>query len=137
AVFLAALNAVITGYIIFSRRFSLHIEDQIILVAHSAWHLTFIALILVIALVITGKVLFHKGTPFKGGMPSGHAAVAFSIWTIIIFSTGNALITVLTFVMAFLIARHRLKDGIHTLWEVIAGAILGVLTTTVVFQLLL
>jgi len=136
AVFLAVLNAIITGYIIFSRRFSLHADVQIARIAHSPWHLTFITLILVIFLVVCGKVFFHKGTPFKGGMPSGHAAVAFSVWTIITFFTENGLISALTFVMAFLIARHRLKDGIHNIWEVIAGACLGVLVTALIFQFL-
>lgn len=137
AVFLSALNAVAVGYIIFSRRFSLHIEDSINKIAHSHWHVTFIAFLVVMLLVLAGKVIFHRGTPFRGGMPSGHAAFAFSIWTVITFSTRNGLIVLLSFVMAFLIARYRLKDNIHTFWEVAAGSILGILATALVFQLLL
>jgi membrane-associated phospholipid phosphatase len=37
--------------------------------------------------------------------------------------------------MAFLIARHRVRDGVHNVWEVLAGSILGVLLTTLVFQI--
>ena len=69
-------------------------------------------------------------------MPSGHAAVAFSIWTIIVFLTANPVVVALAFLMAFLLARHRLKDAVHTFWEVLAGGILGVLLTALVFQLL-
>jgi len=137
AVFLAALNAVVVGYVIFSRRFSLHVEDSINKIVHSPWHATFIAFLSVLLLVVAGKVVFHRGTPFRGGMPSGHAAFAFSIWTVIAFSTRNGLIILLSFIMAFLIARRRLKDNIHSFWEVIAGSLLGVLATAFVFQLLL
>ncbi|MGB2705283.1 MAG: diacylglycerol kinase [Candidatus Omnitrophota bacterium] len=137
AVFLAALNAVVVGYVVFSHRFSLSIEDGVTRIVHSPWYLTFLALLVVMFLVLSGKVFFHKGTPFRGGMPSGHAAFAFSLWTVIVFSTGNGLIMLLSFIMAFLIARHRMKDNIHTFWEVLAGALLGILSTALVFQVLL
>ena len=137
AVFLSALNAVAVGYIIFSRHFVWRIEDSISKITHSPWHLTFIALILVLFLVVAGKVILHKGTPFRGGMPSGHSAFTFSMWTIIVFSTENSLIILLSFIMAFLIARTRLKENIHTRWEVIAGSPLGALSTAIVFQLLI
>jgi len=58
------------------------------------------------------------------------------MWTIITFLTNNTIVMTLAFVMAFLIARHRVKDAVHTVWEVVAGAFLGVLVTTLVFQLL-
>ena len=135
AVFLSALNALAVVYVVFSQRFGLQMEDVIRKVTRSPWHLTFIALFVVMFLVVTGKVFLHKGTPFKGGMPSGHAAFAFSIWTIIVFSTENGLIMILSFIMAFLIARHRFKDKIHTVWDVFAGALLGMLATAFVFQL--
>ena len=137
AVFLSALNALVVGYVVFSRCFSLYMEDGVNKVVHAPWHITFIAFLLVMLLAIAGKVIFHSGTPFRGGMPSGHAAFAFSIWTVIVFSTKDGLIMLLSFIMAFLIARHRLKDDIHTLWEVLAGSLLGILATACVFQLLL
>ena len=48
-----------------------------------------------IILVLAIKAFFKKGTPFKGGMPSGHAAVSFSITTAISLWTDDARITVL------------------------------------------
>ncbi len=136
AVFLAALNAVAVGYIIFSRYFVLQVEEGIDRIVHTPWHITFIALIIVLFAVVAGKVMFHRGTPFRGGMPSGHAAFAFSIWTAIAFLTQDGLIILLSFVMAFLIARHRIKDHIHTAWEIVAGSVLGALITALVFQIL-
>ncbi len=136
AVFLSALNAAVVGYVVFSGRLGIHVADGITRIMHSPWYVTFISLLVVLLVVLMGKVFFHKGTPFRGGMPSGHAAFAFSLWTVIVFSTGNGLVMFLSFVLAFLIARHRMKDNIHTLWEVLAGALLGVLVTALVFQLL-
>ncbi len=136
AVLIAAINAVIVGYTIFSRHLPFPLEAGIARIRQSPWHATFISIILVFGSAIIGKIIFHKGTPLRGGMPSGHSAVAFSIWTIITFMTDNSIVVILSFVMAFLIARHRVKDAVHTIWEVVAGGILGVLLTTLVFQLL-
>lgn len=136
AVLVSAINAVIVGYILFSKNVPFNIQATMLRIKKSTWHITFIALILVLGLSVIGKVIFHRGTPLRGGMPSGHAAVAFSIWTTIAFLTNNPIVITLSFVMAFLIARHRIKDAIHTLWEVVAGGILGILVTTMIFQIL-
>jgi len=135
AVLITSINAVVVGYILFSKKLPLDAGAAMENVRKSPWHVTFIALILVLGMSIIGKLIFHKGTPLRGGMPSGHAAIAFSIWTIIVFLTKNSIVIALSFVMAFLIARHRIKDSVHTFWEVLAGAVLGVVLTTLVFQL--
>ena len=135
AVLVSAVNAVVVGYVLFSRKIPFNVQDQMTRIRESAWHITFISLILVFGLSILGKVVFHRGTPLRGGMPSGHAAIAFSIWTVISFLTNNSIVIALTFFMAFLIARHRVKDAVHSIWEVFAGAVMGVLVTTLVFQL--
>ncbi|MBN1527335.1 MAG: diacylglycerol kinase [Candidatus Omnitrophica bacterium] len=135
AVLLVAFNALIVGYVLFAKTIPLNIEVGVERLRESPWHLTFMSIILVLALTIAGKIIFHKGTPMRGGMPSGHAAFAFSLWTAIAFMTNNSIIIILAFVMAFLIARHRVKYAIHTVWEVIVGSLLGVLVTTFIFQL--
>jgi diacylglycerol kinase (ATP) len=136
AVLITSINAVIVAYLLFSRRVPFRVNETMMRLKHSPWHLTFISIILVLAAVITGKVLSRKGQPLRGGMPSGHAAFAFAMWTVVAFLTHNPVIVGLTFVMAFLIARHRLKDHIHTIPEVVAGSLLGALITILVFQLL-
>ena len=135
AVLLTSINAVIVGYILFSKKIPFNVETAMMNVRQSPWHITFIALIAVFGASIIGKIIFHKGTPLRGGMPSGHAAVAFAIWTVIVFLTNNSVVIVLTFLMAFLIARHRLKDAVHTLLEVLTGSMLGILLTTLIFQI--
>lgn len=135
AVFLAAVNAIAVGYVVFWNRFPFDIQTGVYRIRQSPWHVSLIIFIALLFLIVAGKVLFHKGTPFRGGMPSGHAAFAFSIWTIITLSVRNNLVVFLSFIMAFLIARHRIKDNIHTIWEVIAGAVLGIAATFLVFQI--
>ena len=136
AVLLTSINAMVVGYVLFSKKFPFNIADTLMSIRHSPWHVTFMALISVFGATIIGKALSRKGTPLRGGMPSGHAAIAFAIWTVIVFLADNSVVVILTFLMAFLIARHRVKDSIHTIWEVVAGGILGLLATTLIFQLL-
>lgn len=134
AVLLAAINAVVVGYMLFAKNIPFSIEQTMTRIRNSPWHVTFISLILVFGITIIGKLLFGKGTPLRGGMPSGHAAIAFAIWTIIAFMTNNTIVITLAFIMAFIIARHRVTYAIHTLWEVVAGSLLGILLTLLIFQ---
>ncbi len=136
-VLVASVNAFVVGYLLFfSRPWKIHIETGIDKIRSSPWHITLIILIVVLFLVILGKVLFHRGTPLRGGMPSGHAALAFSVWTIISFLTTNHTVVILAFVLAILVARSRLSGRIHTFWEVLAGGILGILVPVMIFQIL-
>jgi diacylglycerol kinase (ATP) len=135
-VLVASLNAMTVGYILFTKKIPFSIEEGIWRLRQSSWHLTFVAFLIVLSLVIFGKALSRKGTPLRGGMPSGHAALAFTMWTIITFLTTNSVVSVLVFMMAFLIARYRVKEQIHSVWEVLVGGLLGILVTTLLFQLL-
>lgn len=136
AVFVSAVNALIIGYMVFSKKVPFHINDMIEKLKQSSWHSTFIAIFLVISLVVLAKTIFGKGRPFRGGMPSGHSAFAFSLWAVIMFLTKDVTVVIISFIMAVLIARHRIRDKVHNIWEVIAGGVLGVLVTTFVFQIL-
>lgn len=135
AVLVTAVSSIIIGYLLFSRHVYFSLIKGLNRLKSSPLHITIIALIAVLSFVIIGKVRFQKGTPLRGGMPSGHSAVAFSIWTIIFFSTSNPLIIILSFLLAALIAGSRLHKGIHTIWEVMAGSLLGVLVTLLLFQI--
>lgn len=134
-VLLTSIAALISGYLLFSRHLDFSMARGLSRLKDSPLHLTIIAVILVLTLVIIIKIGFQKGTPLRGGMPSGHTAIAFSIWAIIIFSTSNPLIISLSFLMAFLIARSRYSQGIHTLWEITAGGLLGFFVTVLLIQL--
>jgi len=136
AVLISAINATVVGYMLFSQRVSFSLALAMMKLRQSPWHVTFISLILVAGITVLVKIFSRKGTPLRGGMPSGHAAVAFSTWTAISFLTNSSIIIILSFFMAFLIARQRVREGIHNIWEVLAGSLLGILVTALAFQLL-
>lgn len=136
AVLLSALFSVIVGYLLFATRVGVKIEDNIVKIRDSSWHITFIVLLAILALVVLTKILFHSGTPLRGGMPSGHSAVAFAIWTIISLLYPHSLVIFLVFILAFLVSRSRIANRVHSTLEVFSGALLGVLTTVLIFQIL-
>ena len=136
-VFITVVYAVIVGYLVFFKSTEvLKLSDGLLKIRQSPWHISFITLILTFALVIALKAFFHKGTPLRGGMPSGHAALGFSIWTITVFLTNNIILAVLVFIMAALLAKSRIKKGLHNFWEVLIGSVIGVLITILAFRLL-
>ncbi len=85
----------------------------------------FVALVVVVIVVVIIKAFLGKGEPLRGGMPSGHAAVSFSIWAATIHLTQSFPIAVLTFVLALMVSWSRWSSGIHRPMEVVAGAALG------------
>ena len=137
-VLVVAVNAVIVAYFLFFRRRIFNgFNNAMFRLRQSDWHITFFALILVTALVIFSKAILHKGTPLRGGMPSGHAALSFSMCTIITLVSADALVSLLSFILAFLVSQSRMRKDLHTFWEVLAGALLGSIMTLLVYQLLI
>jgi len=139
AVLIAAINAVAVGYLVFSGQVAERSSRFLDRLSNAPAELTLIALVLTIIVVITTKALTGRGTPLRGGLPSGHAAVAFAGWmavTLVLDDSGHRfLISSLTFIMALLVAQTRVESGIHSTVEVGYGALLGALTTLVIFQL--
>jgi diacylglycerol kinase (ATP) len=93
----------------------------------------FVALAVVIILVIILKAFLGKGEPLRGGMPSGHAAVSFSLWIAALNLTNSVPIVLLTFLLAVMVSWSRWWSGIHRPIEVIAGALLGAGVTFLFF----
>ncbi len=135
AVLIAAINAIVVGYTVIYN----HIPKDIVKttvkkVEASSSHLSFSALLLVIIVVIVFKAYTKKGTYLYGGMPSGHTAVAFSIWTAIAFISQSLVVTSLVLILSLIVAIERIRVGAHTFFEVLFGAIIGILVTVIVFQ---
>ena len=133
-VLIASIGAAVMGYWILSKHIFSPINLSLILVKRSSELVTIISLIIVIIFVVILKSRLGKGKPLHGGFPSGHAAVSFSIWTAVSLITLDPLITILTFIMAIMVSHSRLLLEIHSIKEVIAGAMLGILTTMVIFK---
>ncbi len=138
AVLVAAVNATFVGYLVFAERLRNPSRRAIDTVRGSPVHLTVIALALVIMIVIALKARTDRETLLRGGLPSGHAAVAFGGWVAVTFAVADyrhaVLVSTVVFLMATLVAQTRVEAGVHTTPEVILGALLGATVTAAVFQ---
>ena len=137
AVLIAAINAIAVGYIVFSGKIADRSANLLDRLRHEPAELTLVALVLTIIVVIGTKAYTGRGTPLRGGVPSGHAAVAFAGWMAATYAAGDShrfLVSSIALIMAFLVAQTRVESGIHSALEVTYGALVGALATLVVFQ---
>lgn len=137
AVFVAAINALVTGYVVFVGHLSGPADQLVTRVREVPLHLAAIALGLTMLLALVGKAVSHSGTWLRGGWPSGHAAIAACLATAIAFLAHNPQVTLLAALGVGLVAQSRVETGAHTIPQVTLGALLGFLTTLVVFQVFL
>ena len=138
AVLIATINALGIGYLVFSGKVANRSSRLLERLRGADAKLTLIALVLTVIIVIATKAWTGRGSPLRGGLPSGHAALAFAGWmaaTYVISGPHRFLISFLTFVMALLVAQTRIESGIHSALEVTYGGVLGALVTLSVFQL--
>jgi len=132
AVLVAACGAGIMGYLILAK-YILPLYGKVLLMFGTQSDLgTVVAVLVVTIAVIMIKSLSGKGTPLQGGVPSGHAAVAFSIATAVTLNTANPLISLLCFALATMVSHSRLLARIHTMGEVVFGSLLGAGITIIV-----
>lgn len=137
AVLITAFGAVIVGYIILFPYFSTSFHKGIYIAKHSREEITLIATILVLITVIVLKSYFGKGHPLSGGMPSGHAALAFSVWVAITYSTESFAASLLSGALAVIIAQSRVAVKAHSPLEVVIGALMGASITLLLFFIFL
>jgi diacylglycerol kinase (ATP) len=138
AVLVAALNALAVGYLVFSGEVATRSSRFLTRLSDAPAELTLVALAVTVILVIAVKAYTGRGTPLRGGLPSGHAAVAFAGWMAVTLiledSSQRFLISSVTFIMAMLVAQTRVESGVHSASEVGSGALLGALVTLLLFQ---
>ncbi|MBU4128672.1 diacylglycerol kinase [bacterium] len=137
-VLIVSVIAIVVGYLILFRRYlAPGIESAMTSVKASSAHITFVSLMVVILVVILFKALAARSSSFmlSGGMPSLHSALAGAIWMVLALVSGNPIVIVLAFILALFVAQSRIAKGIHSLKEVVFGALLGILTALLIFQL--
>jgi len=139
AVLVASLNAVIVGYFLFFRNniFYQIFSRELLRISQSQWHVSFVILLILLGIVIIGKAIFHKGKPLRGGMPSGHSAVAFSVWVLVALISQSALLIFTVFIISLMVAQSRIGRHYHTLSEVFIGALIGIVVTVMLYRLLM
>ena len=138
AVLIASVNAILIGYLVFADRLTEPSSRLVERVREAPANLTLIALILIVLIVIASKALTGRGTPLRGGLPSGHAALAFGGWMAITFivEEERVVVSFVALIMALLVAQTRVESGIHTTSEVVLGAVTGTLVSMILFQVL-
>ena len=138
AVLIASANAVAVGYLVFSNEIGGGASNVLERLRDAPVKLTLIALLLTVLIVIATKAFTGRGTPLRGGLPSGHAAVAFAGWmaaTYIVAASDRFVVSTIMLIMALLVAQTRVESGVHSALEVAYGGLLGALVTLAVFQL--
>lgn len=129
AVLLASVGAMVLGYLALSRFFfasEVNITHDFM---RTTGNLAILSVVIVVLLVVLAKARVGRGTPLHGGMPSGHAGVAFSVATSVAFADVGLPVTLLAWLLAALVAQSRVLLGIHSFKEMVAGSLLGTVTT--------
>jgi diacylglycerol kinase (ATP) len=137
-VLVASANAIISGVVIFygaappvlsagSRGAVAQNPDLTVVLA--------VGVLVLATLVIMTKLLTGRSNPelLRGGVVSGHAAIGFFLAMTIVFTTGDRLVGLLALSLAALVAQSRVDTGIHSLQQVVLGAVLAVFLTASVY----
>jgi len=137
AVMLMALNSVFVGYLLLYPKFKTIFLTKSVFskVMDSSEHLAIISLALVLLLTLLLKGIFYKRntTHLQGGTVSGHTSIAFNLATIGTILSKNITIGIILFMLAALVAESRYEAKIHTIKEIIAGAVMGTVIALMLF----
>jgi len=140
AVLVSSVGAVLVGYLVLADDLGPLSMETLNSIRRWPGHLTLVALGVVVLVVVLGKALTRSPNSFYGGMPSGHAAVAFAGWVAASFIAAEGryagLVSLISLLMARLVCQSRIEGGIHSPFQVVVGAAVGALLTVSIFQFL-
>jgi diacylglycerol kinase (ATP) len=135
AVLLSAMNAIIAGVLIFFGqdkivRIRTHMQEQGDI---NVTRVVVVGIVLLTLIVIISKLLSNTGSPWHGGIVSGHSAIGFLLAMTIFFVSQNPAVTFMAVLLAVLVAQSRVEAGVHSLREVVLGAVLAIFMTSLVY----
>ncbi len=138
AVLLAAMNALIAGLLIFFGQQKLVQIQQGLQkeLPPDIVRVVFVGIVLLALVVVISKLISDTGSPWHGGIISGHSAIGFLLAMVIFFNSTNPVVAILAILLALLVAQSRVEAGVHSLQEVILGAVLAILLTSTVYWLM-
>lgn len=134
AVLIGAIGSLVIAYFILWPHAAAIWRGSYRLPRHAAGNIAVLALIMIMLAVILIKARFGRGYPLRGGFPSGHSALAFSLAVSLAHVTASPWLIGLGFSAALLVAANRLRLGIHTFRDVFFGALLGSAVTLLLFR---
>lgn len=133
AVLVTSVGAATLGYLVLSGYIFPLLDSQPTLTREPQGTVPIGALLTVTILTVLLKARHNHGSPLHGGMPSGHAALAFSIATSVVLSGSGTIVSMLVLALALLVSQSRLLMKIHSPKEVLFGALLGASVTLLIF----
>ncbi len=136
AVLISAVNATLIGYLVFVDKLMAQSKQTVQSIRAVTTHQIFIVLLLVMITVIFVKFRTGSDSYFRGGFPSGHVALAFSMLTFIIMESSNPIVVLMASLIALLVAQSRYEARIHNLFQIVAGGLLGSLMTLLAYKIL-
>ena len=134
AVLITTINALAVAVLLFLGGNKIkNIGSEIDLHAPSPYVAFVIGIVLMFVMVALWKIAGGKGTILKGGLVSGHSAIGFFLAACIMFMSKKISIAIMAYALALLIAQSRVEGEIHSLMEVVNGAIVATAVAVLVF----
>lgn len=135
AVLVTSFGAAVAGGIVLYPHMGRLFDKGFSVAKHAGQDIAILALVLVLIAVVLLKVYTGRGHPLIGGMPSGHAALAFSIWVSVTYMTESFFASALCLALAVAVAQSRVVRRIHRPVEVIVGGAVGAALTFALFKI--
>jgi len=127
AVLIASLAAALVGVLVFSSNMT--VREALL---HSRMHpdlsitqVMVLGVIAVALLVVAIKERTRRGSLLRGGVISGHAALAWFVATVMAVVSDQVPVQLSGIGLALLVSQSRLQAGIHRLRDILLGAVLG------------
>ena len=136
AVLVVSANAIIVGALMFldNRR----IQKIQLTTAFKPPEIPIVLIVGVLVLTLTvimSKLITGRSNTgiWHGGVVSGHSAVGFFLAMTILFTSGNTFVAILALLMALIIAQSRVEAGVHSIQEVVLGAVIAIFLTSSIY----
>ncbi|MGV3723480.1 MAG: diacylglycerol kinase [Actinomycetota bacterium] len=137
AVLVSAVNAALVGALLFLDAEHIRLRLQSPQPQVDTVQAFVVGLVMLLILLVIWKVNGGKGRFLQGGVVSGHTAIAFFLSASVLFLSPNQILVALfSLLLALLVAQSRVEAGIHTLREVLYGALLGLLIPMILYRLI-
>jgi len=137
AVLITAFGAVFVGYFVLFEKIKTALSFNLQKLPNLPHHIAMVSIVITVAFVVIIKSMLGRGEPLHGGMPSGHSAVAFSIFVSVVYLTKDVAVSLLVLLLCILVAESRVRLKVHSIPEVFMGGLLGFGITLIIFKLLL
>ena len=135
AVLITAGTAIIAAFYILIPYAVKFFTNGLKIAEHTAGDIALSSVLLVTLSVIMIKSYFGKGTPMRGGMPSGHSALSFSLLVSALYCTDSIYLARAAVAAALFVSVSRIIQKIHTPLEVLAGILTGTIITWGMFMI--